>query len=321
MAATSAPRRLGRPASAPFGRLVLCAHLALGLACGDRAPSELTEGPSERTDDAPAPLSERSDVAGILAALHRSHATIRAETGPHRLGYTAEFELVPERPSDGPPKLDQPIEVAMKVHDEVELIWASTNEKSIRMSLQQSNDREDRRDLVIVDEVAYTRLWEPQWYRRPLDGDIHELWLDDAQRSVHDLVEFMAPRVKLEFAGEGEIDGVRALRWKLTLSDAVETALGRDGDPSLWRAAAEIQSVAGELALDASSGAWLSAQLDVTWRMHDAAGRAMKGHASLDGSVKRGEFEVQPPSGSVPMPERQRYEPERRKLLDGLAAP
>src|SRR5690606_5573629 len=177
------------------------------------------------------------------------HVQVRSQIGPHRLDYSADFELVPESPSDQSPKVGEPIELAMTVHDELSLVWASTDEHAQRFSIRQLNDREDRRELVVAGQLAYTRLREANWYQRLLDGDVHELWLDDAQRSVHDLFEFMAPRAAVKFLGENETEGVRTLRYGLTLADAVDTALGRDGDESLWRAAAEIRSLSGELSL------------------------------------------------------------------------
>ena len=45
---------------------------------------------------------------------------------------------------------------------------------------------------IILDEQVYTRGAHRGWQTRALDSELHGLWLDEAQHSVHDLVEFAA---------------------------------------------------------------------------------------------------------------------------------
>lgn len=75
--------------------------------------------------------------------------------------------------------------------------------------------------------------------------------------------------------------------------------------------------------LDRATGSWLSAALEVTWHFDDSAGREVRGSVELDGRLDV--LGVPPvitaPATAQPLPERERPEILRERLLDGLAAP
>jgi len=303
------------------------------VACGDDP-----DGPPQ----IPAPSSTHSaprweerlaepEVTDVLAALAQPHAILREPLGPHHLQVTSDFSLGPPGEADAEegllppaPKVDAPVVTPQAVHDELTLVWASTPEQAMRWSLSQSNDHDRGRDVVVIGETIHVRHVNRGWFHYPRDSDLLELWLDDAQRSVHDAVKLAAPRLTIHvetIPGAGLQQGA-ALDITLGFADESDAELVARGPTQGWRATAEIEGIEGTLRLDAVSGAWLHAEIDVSYRLPGADGRPLEGHLHLRGDVRPGPTaEVQTPVDSQPLPERVRYEDQERRLLDGLAAP
>lgn len=251
--------------------------------------------------------------AALLAALGQGHGVARELLGRHTLRYTAEFKLAPEAASK--PVVDQPVALAQDVRDELELRWGAGPGEPARFFLSQKTDKHRGREVVVVDEQVYTRLMHRGWHARPLDGDVHLRWLDEAQRSVHDVVAFAAPALAVTATEEGDL-----VRVELARAAAADPALVAGGFGQAWRQKAELTAIEGTLTLQRATGLWQSAEVHVRYTTTDEQGRRLLGETHLTGEVAAAEdLQVRAPESSQPQPERVRYETERRRLLDGLA--
>ena len=173
------------------------------------------------------------------------------------------------------------------------------------------------REVIALDGVIHTRQRYRPWFHRPLDGEAHELWLDDAYRAVRDAVALAGPRLAIEVTRVGPLVRVTLARSETEDRDRVPR------DPrSAWRFAAEIDAVTGVLTLDPDDGAWRSATVDVRFRTATTDGRTLRGHLALEATLEAlGRAPpLHAPPGSEPLPERRRLQTERDELLDGLAA-
>lgn len=308
----------------------------LAGACGgddEASPSEAElepdAAPAAGAARAPVDWSERlaaPTVPDLLAALDQPHAVVRQRVGPHVLTTTSDVSLAPVgEPATVHPPLDAPVVGPWAVHDELTLRWATPPDPSAAMlALSQSNDHERGRDVVVVGQTMHVRQAHRPWVHYPRDSDVIELWLDDAQRSVHDAVELAAPRLSLRAArvdGAG-LEGGPAVEITLALADATDPGLVAAGPTQAWRAGVEIQAVEGTILLDAGSGAWLSAAVEVAYGLAGADGRPLRGSLQLRAQVAPGSpGPIEAPADSIPLPQRLRYDEEQRRLLDGLAAP
>ncbi|MCX4243220.1 hypothetical protein [Paraliomyxa miuraensis] len=322
--------------------------LALGvLGCGGDGPSE-DPNPSSAGQAAPGSRSvELDDGAGwaerlseptvpdLLAALAQPHAVVREAMGPHRLQIVTDVALSGDAAAARHP-LDTPVVEDHAIHDELELRWAPVqsegSEPELRLSLSQSNDHDRGRDVVVIGPTLYVRHAHRPWFHHLQEGpssglrsdELVEQWLDDAQRSVHDAIQLAAPRLALRadpVEGAG-LSGGSAVEIVLAPADQVDPSLVAAGPTQGWRADAEIEAVEGTVRLDAGSGAWLSATVDVRYRLPAADGRVMSGHLHVQAQAAPGSVDVvRAPEGSRPLPSRLRYDDEQQRLLDGLAAP
>ena len=307
-------------------------------ACGedseaDAAPSAAAAGATHATTTTD--WSERiaePGVADLLAALAQPHAVIRPAVGPHRLHTEADFSLTPtdvfvpteDNPSRPLRPVDQPVVLPQQVHDEVTLQWAPEDEDDIRLSLAQHNDHDRGRDVIVLGETVHVHHDHRGWFHYGRDSDVLELWLDDAQRSVHDAVQLAAPRLALQITPlpEGGLAGGAAVEIALSLAEDRDDRLVAAGPTQGWRSGATVNAVSGVVRLDAKTGAWLSAEVDVRYALIGANGQPMDGHLQLRGDVQPGApAAIAAPPDSEPLPTRVRYDQERRELLDGLAAP
>lgn len=251
----------------------------------------------------------------LLAALAQSHADARALLGPHRLHYRASFSLTPTQPAR--PVVDEPIQQEQAVVDELDLAWGSGPKDPVRMHLSQKTDKGEGREVIILDEQVYTRRAHRGWQTRALDSELHGLWLDEAQHSVHDLVELAAPALAVEVQESGE-----ELKVVLRRSEAADPALIAAGMGREWRQATEIAEIEGSVTLTRATGLWRAAELRVRFTVRDVQGRAQAGESRLSATLVAAPAEqvvITAPSGADPVPERVRLELERQRLLGGLA--
>jgi hypothetical protein len=305
-----------RPA---HGAIYLVLGIAL-LACGEhsRAPGTGNEQANEEVAPWATRLADPTP-ATLLEALEQPHSVAREVLGPHRLVYKARFSLAPEE-EPSPPRVGKPVPIAQEVEDELELVWGSSPGEAPRFSLSQQNDHDRGRDVIVLDGNAYTRMSNRGWLVRPVESDVTELWLDDAQLAVHDLVELAAPRLHAVSESK-EADGMSTVKIDLGVSDSVDANLvPRAG----WRREVAIDEISGGLSLLADSGLWLSAEIVVRYHVRQAEGGVLRGTASLEGRIEQIAAEaaqISTPAQAQPLPERIRYDVERKRLLEGLAAP
>lgn len=318
------------PPCTPRGPLALlrlalaAAPMVFGCSSGSSGEAGAGGGAAARSSEDWASALRDGSVEAVLRALGQSHATVRRDLGPHRLRYTARFELGDPEGDAPEPALDGPAVSDTSITDELELVWAPAAETdpqgSSRLHLRQSNDKDRGREVVVVDGNVHTSDLHRGWQFYPLETDLHERWLDEAQRAVHDAIELAAPRLRLE--PKTSPDGT--LAFVLGMSERSDEALRREGAPSRWRAEAELERIAGELVLDAVIGGWRSAKVDVQYALRAADGRMLRGIVRIEGSVEPlspDAVAIRAPADSRPLAERTRLHAERQELLDGLAAP
>lgn len=265
------------------------------------------------------------DWNGLVELLAQPHASARALLGPHKLSYTANFRTGPAQLDPAlplpPVRVGEPVLERFEVEDQLELRWASAAGESPRLRLEQFNQHQRGRGLIVVGEQAWSKLDEREWLERPLETNLWQLWADDAQAAVLDLVELAGPHADINEIGPVQVGEREALRVTLRASDQ------RHGERVVealepWRRDAEVQVQEATLILDAGTGLWLAAQIDLRWTFRDSAGRELSGSASFDGRVEPSETPplVEPPPAASPLPERDRPELLRQRMLDGLAA-
>lgn len=266
-----------------------------------------------------------ADVGALVNALAQGHAIARTTIGPHELSVSVDLSLTPVgEPATPEAEVGKPRPLADAVRDEIRLRWASTPGTAPRFSLTQHNDHDHGRDIVVADERMYTRHEHRGWYVQPLQVDVWELWLDDAQHALYDVVALAAPRLQLQSttrAGEG-LAGGDALALQLALASAPDPSKAVQGPQQAWRKDVEITAITGEVVVDAKSGLWLAADVHVGYSMPGPDGRALRGDAHVKGTVVALQPEsttLEVPTDVAPVLERTRYEVERARLLDGLA--
>jgi hypothetical protein len=308
----------------PRASLLVAALLLTLPACqrDEESPTSVTPRRELSRERADALLEDPSPTT-LLAALAQPHRDVRQHVGPHRLHYTGEYALVPvEEP--GRPKIGEPVLEGREVADELTLEWGSAVGEPLAFRLVQKSDHDDSRHVLVLDERIYTHLEHRGWFWRELDSELHEQWLDDAVHCMHDAVALAAPRLSVT-VGEGEEDTMLAT---LSLADGVDPDLIQSeavsGPGAAWRHQATIESVSGQIVLDRNDGSWRSGEVEIGYTLADRLGRKVRGRLHVEGRlepVEPGDLEITPPEGAEPVPERERYEVERGKLLDGLAAP
>jgi hypothetical protein len=266
------------------------------------------------------------DFEGLRALLRQGHAVAREQLGPHRLRYTATITTGPTGldPAEPLPEVavDQPIYERFAVTDELELLWAARPGERPHMHLDQHNEHEHGRALILIDERAWANLDGRGWLERPLESDLWQLWADDAQHAVLDLVELAGPRAEIAAIELEDFEGRPAVRVSLRQSARRHAARTVDGLRP-WRHDAEVQIEAASVVLDRATGLWRSADIELDWTFEDSAGRELRGHARLEGRVEilAEPPAITPPVEAEPTPERDRPELLRERLLDGLAGP
>jgi hypothetical protein len=265
------------------------------------------------------------DLDAVLAALAQPHRNVREAIGPHKLAYEAQFDLVPEPARTDPPGVDEKAVDPQSVHDELTLVWAGEADGA-GFSLAQGNDHDRGRDVVVSQGRQYTRMRPRAFTVHDVESTVFELWLDDAQHAVHDAVQFAAPGLSIATEvreGVGIADG-DAVAITLSAASTIDAARIAPDAVSQWRGEVGFDAISGTVLIDQKTGAWLQADVELRWSVRGGDGRQLRGSMHLTGSVAPQSAEaaqVVPPADAAALPERTRYEAERQRLLDGLAAP
>ncbi|GEM_PF-3071144 len=341
----SAPRSGPRRRRAPSGLAgsLACAVLVLTPACGQRgtpddpfAQLETDKSSSDGARERAEAFAETPDWGGLTDLLAQPHASARTRLGPHTLRYSAEISVGPSALSDSallpPVDVNEPVLERFSVRDTLALTWAAEPGAPPQFQLSQATEdlspeaagleARSQRELTVIDERAWAALDGAGWYARPLESDLWQVWLDDAQRAALDLVELAGPAADIDRVEGVEHQGRRALRVSLRPSDVPHMDRVVEGLVP-WRRDATVELTRAELILDAATGLWLAVDIELQWRFRDGADRPMRGRARLEGEVLplAQAPSIAPPSESLPVPERDRPQLLRQRLLDGLAAP
>jgi hypothetical protein len=307
--------RLRRKPSAALASIAVLAILATGTGCGDKESRGTATRATARGEAQP--IEAELSVAELLEALGQGHERTRT-LGSHRLSYEASFRLGP--PGNEPiprPVVGHGIMEDQSVLDSLTLEWVPNEGNELRFRLEQHNDKEAGREIIVLGDTVYTHMAHRGWFERELDGDIHTLWLDDAQHAVRDAVEMAAPQLLLSEGSPVEHQGRSALVFELALAQARDPELVGDAPERAWRRDATLTRIEGSVTVDLATGIWLEAKILVGFTMKDGEGRLLEGRSELDAHLELGEVEVGAPETVEPLPERQRLEVERRELLDG----
>ena len=293
----------------------------VGLACGDDVDSANT--PTEKTAGTPA--GERV-LAGeplvLLEVLSEPHAAVRDALGPHALTVKTSLTLRPTQPGRSNPALVTPVAADQAVSDMVAIRWDTPDDAGPRFALEQHNDQDRGRSVVGVDGMLYAKLEHRPWTFHPVESNVHEMWLDDAWRAAHDAVLFLMPGATVTAKaapGEGWNggDGVR-----VTLEPG--QGLQPPGASEGWRSRVAFSALSADLLVDANSGAWISLDATATYSVEGGSAGPLSGQFEVHGRVATTLPEapsVLAPQDAVALPERHRYEEERKRLLGDLAAP
>lgn len=266
------------------------------------------------------------DYAVLTRLLGQGHAVARARFGPHELRYAATIRTGPRDLGDDEavPDVgeDQPVIERFVVHDELALVWGSSPDEPARLSLDQHNEHEHGRALILLGEREWVELDGRGWFERPLETDLWQLWADDAQAAVLDLVELAGPDAELGAVELDELDGRPVVRVSLRPSEQRHPERTVEG-PTPWRHDATVELVAATIVLDRATGLWRRASIELGWNFKDSAHREVVGRVQFEGSVDplAQAPVITPPAIQAPLPELDRPELLRERLLDGLAGP
>lgn len=303
-----------RPVSRPLRVLGLIATLAFGLRCGDDSTRSTPDiAPASTLDAGLSTLHEDPTATRLLSQLSASHERARA-AGPHRLAYTATFELTPP-PSDARPRVGPGRPVPQKITDALELRYAARPGEPPQFALHQENDADASRDIVVIDEQVYTKRKYGDWHVAPLESRHYERWLDEAEHCVFDVVELAAPRLRLVPSQAAD-----RVRIELGTADTPDPSQQSSREHRRWHAQVDLEAITGHVTFEPSTGLWVEAELDVRYQLRRPDGIVLAGHTQLVAS--RGALDpAQPvvrPDDARPVPETPRYEAERERLLQGL---
>lgn len=325
-------RRRPWPSAVLYAPVVLSHRLAvllagpllgcvLGVGCGD--DGDPASAPTEKTDrPPPAERLLAGDPLVLLDVLSEPHASVRDSLGPHALTLKTSLTLRPTQPGRSNPALDTPVASPQAVSDTVALRWDAPGEAGPQFALEQHNDHDRGRSVVATDGMLYAKLEHRPWTFHALESDVHELWLDDAWRAAHDAAAFLMPGATVTAKpapGEGW-DGGDGVRITFEPGQGPRPPGASEG----WRSRVAFSALAGDLLVDAASGAWLSIDATATYSVEGGSAGPLSGHFEVHGRVAPTLPEaprVLAPQDAVALPERHRYEEERKRLLGDLAAP
>ena len=317
--AVARPSRAGLLAA----QLLIGSGLAFGCQSDNPETRTATASRKAHAEDLVEALGSQPSPAALLTLLGRRHREVRGALGPHRITYTLDTELIPVE-DPGRPKVGEPVLTEQRVVDELVLEWATTDDGPELFRLEQHNDADEGREVVLIDETIYTKLRHRPWFSRELDSQLHELWLDDAFHCMNDAVAFAGPALAVSVEEGDEIGGRPTLAVTLGMAEGNDATLVPSDPGSIWRHGVAFEAIEGALSLDKETGAWLTGDLRVGYVASDKLGRKLRGSLEITGKlepVDGSNLAITAPEGVAPLPQRERYEVERVKLLDGLAAP
>ncbi|MEM6295759.1 MAG: hypothetical protein AAGA54_31090, partial [Myxococcota bacterium] len=238
------------PRSPGWGGLLL----AVLSACND-APTAVGAAAPDRDEAARAQAREQlleGDPDTILHVLGRPHAAVRDELGAHVMTVHSELSLTPTTETAANPAVGSTPAQAQSIVDDLALTWQPADERGPRLALEQHNDHDRGRSVVVVDGQLYAKLAHRDWTHHPVESEIHEVWLDDAQATARDALEFLLPAASVAAKaapGDGW-NGGDGIAVTLSLAGAGSDAALRDG-AAAWRRGVAFSALSATVLIDA----------------------------------------------------------------------
>ena len=299
------PRRLGGTRDPKRGWFRLGGLLLALAGCGSEGDDPSTADPKARPPVSAAKTDAQADAAAVregnvaaridavregdvvalLDVLEQSHAIARAATGPHRLTWKVDIDLKGTDSRAEFVPVDSPVVDDQHVADEGTLSWAGTDDEP-KWALSQQNDHERGREVVAIGPTMYVAQRHRDFLQQPYEPHVVELWLDDAQHVVYDAVELAAPR--LAIATESSDDTITVALSRADAEIDIPPRPSSEGVRRQWRLGTELVAITGSLSIDAHTGLWRAAELEVQYALTGADERRMVGKLTLVASVEPG---------------------------------
>lgn len=259
-------------------------------------------------------LVEQPSVPALLTVLRQPHQVAQT-AGPHRLTWEAKYVTTPaEVPSLVP--VGEPAPAVQEVSDKLILEWAPGNPERLYLR-QGGEDPPACHEYMVADKTVYTKLPHRGWLTHPLEAGAHQLWLDEAIRGPHDVVEFAAPALEVSLA-----TAESTVEVSLRLAGSVDGTLVAQGQQRKWRRSVVFTRIDGTIELERTTGLWRRATIDVGYSFEDVRGQRVTGSINFRGELQTGlsaeEAVRAVPTEVEPTPTRTRYELEKREILKGL---
>ena len=280
------------------------------LGCGaDESQPRVEAASRDHATAGEATVSGVPSPAQLLAWLHQGHRIARERLGPHQLSYQARFSV---SGGSNPPAT---------VVDDLSLTWASPAGDPPRFRLEQHNDHGRGRELVVAKDSSHVRILPRPWVQRPLETELYEVWLDDAQRSVHDVVALAVDSMQITPLSEVETHAGRSVAtYELALGAPSPEPTAKSDEHPAWRQTLKVDSLEGRLVVDVQTGLWLEADVRVEYTSSDED-TSVQGKVAVRATVTPGPTPaIEPPADVQPLSALPRYEHEQRQLLEGIAA-
>lgn len=202
-----------------------------------------------------------------------------------------------------------------------ELRWSSQEDRPPTFALERSVAAGQRERFFRQGHRLWTQLPPEPWSERPVDDDFHLRWVQEHRDCVGELLALAGPALVLHpqaSPAPGQLAFTVSLREAPAPVVARDTALARRA----WRAYARVLSLSGQLSVDESSGAWLSADLQLRLSVSPPKQTAFEGSASLRAKTRvlsAGQMSWPTPEPALALPQPPRYHHEQKTLLEGLA--
>lgn len=287
-------------------------------------PKELALSFSERFNNVPA----GSKSNWLISQLRRNRFAKGALTPPwphFESQCDAHLKFTPPRDSAFPKKKERRPgnKYAPKIDQQStsSLQWSYEAGQLPTFSLDRSIAAGARERYFRQGKTLWTQRPPEAWSQRPVDDDFHLRWIWEHRQCVPELLELAGPALHLQPL---QSPSPGQLSFALSLKEGPAPVVARHtSEPRrAWRANARVLSLSGQLTLDALSGAWIFAKLQVRLSVSPPKGSPFDGEASLEAKTRilsAGQMSWPTPSPAVPLPGPPRYHHEQKTMLQGLA--
>lgn len=201
------------------------------------------------------------------------------------------------------------------------LDWSSADLSAPTFFLQRRIEGGAQEQFFRRDKTLWTQKDQEAWSERPVDDDFHLRWVWEQRQCVAEILELAGPALLLTPIPSSD---PAQLTFAVGLHEDSAPVVARDSSLERrgWRAFARVNSMAGELTVDAQQGDWLAANLKVELQVSPPKSAAFRGTVELEAQTKRLEptqFQWPNPKDASPLPTPFRQQHEQARMLKGLA--